>query len=535
MGRIFGGPAVLACLAILAGCGGGGGDGGVSPIGSKTPAGVPYTAGVYQPASGLANQCASPRSGLNPRTGQPWPDRQGSVASENNFLRSWSNDLYLWYRELPDLDPNVTADVLDYFDLLKTTSLTASGQPKDKFHFTYDTLDWIALSQSGVEAGYGAQWFVASSTPPRRILVAYVEPDSPAAAAGLARGFEVLTVDGADAISGATSAIVNTLNAGLFPAEAGEAHTFTFRNLAGATVSASMTSADVLLTPVPNVQTIDTQTGLVGYILFNDHIATSEAALADAIATLRDAQVTDLILDVRYNGGGFLDIASALAYMIGGEATSGRVFESLQFNDKHPITNPVTGRALLPTEFHSVGGFGATAGVALPTLNLPEQRVYVITGPGTCSASEAIINGLRGVNFSVYQIGSTTCGKPYGFYPQDNCGTTYFSIQFRGVNAMNFGDYSDGFSPENTTGTAGERLPGCSVADDFSRPLGNAEETRLSAALAFRAAGNQPSACPAATGFAPGVQGKFAQPLDIADGVMFRSPARENRILRDMW
>ena len=47
----------------------------------------------------------------------------------------------------------------------------------------------------------------------------------------------------------------------------------------------------------------------------------------------------------------------------------------------------------------------------------------------------------------VIEIGSTTCGKPYGFYPQDNCGTTYFSIEFRGVNDQGFGDYTDGFSP----------------------------------------------------------------------------------------
>ena len=88
--------------------------------------------------------------------------------------------------------------------------------------------------------------------------------------------------------------------------------------------------------------------------------------------------------------------------------------------------------------------------------------MYIITGPGTCSASESIINSLRGVNVNVYLIGSTTCGKPYGFYPTDNCGTTYFSIQFRGENAANFGDYTDGFSPANTQGVRGHR--GCRAA-----------------------------------------------------------------------
>ncbi len=102
------------------------------------------------------------------------------------------------------------------------------------------------------------------------------------------------------------------------------------------------------------------------------------------------------------------------------------------FNDKYPNTNPVEGGALTPTPFHSTAqGFSVTTGTPLPTLNL--SRVYVITSKNTCSASEAIINSLRGVDVAVYQIGSTTCGKPYGFYPADNCGTTYFSIQFEGA------------------------------------------------------------------------------------------------------
>jgi hypothetical protein len=506
---------VLTALAAC-GSGGSGGYGGGSnapPASSATS--VPYTAGVFQPRGGLVNQCAS-------------------SAAQNNFLRSWSNELYLWYRELPDVNPNGAADVIAYFNQLKTPALTASGQPKDRFHFTYDTDDWIALSQSGVEAGYGAEWFLASTTPPRRILVAYTEPNSPASAAGVMRGFEVLTVDGADAVNGNTQAVVDALNAGVFPSSAGQSHTFTMRDLAGATRTVTMTSANVTSTPVPTAATINTGSGLVGYLVFHDHIATSEAGLIAAINSLKSQNIVDLVLDIRYNGGGYLDIASALGYMIGGGMTVGKTFERLTFNDKHPTTNPVTQQPLAPTPFHTTGRFGSSAGAALPTLDLPQPRVYVLTGRNTCSASEAIINGLRGADVEVYQIGSTTCGKPYGFYSQDNCGTTYFSIQFQGDNAKGFGAYSDGFSPNNTSGVAGERLPGCSVADDFSRALGDQNEARLAAALAFRESGNQASACPAATGFAPGVYTKLAQPLSIADGVMLKSPARENRILQDM-
>jgi len=90
------------------------------------------------------------------------------------------------------------------------------------------------------------------------------------------------------------------------------------------------------------------------------------------------------------------------------------------------------------------------------------------------------------VDVTVYAFGTTTCGKPYGFYPQDNCGTTYFSIEFKGVNQKGFGDYPDGFTPGGTGDTG---LPGCPVADDYGHALGDPAEAQLAAALAFRSGG----------------------------------------------
>ena len=127
------------------------------------------------------------------------------------------------------------------------------------------------------------------------------------------------------------------------------------------------------------------------------------------------------------------------------------------------------------------------------------------------------------------QVGSTTCGKPYGFYPTDNCGTTYFSIQFRGVNAKQFGDYPDGFSPANTVGAAGVSVPGCSVADDFAHALGDTAEGRLAAALNYRATGGQCGVAP--SGVAPnGIAAKATLPF--AEPALRKSPWLENRILR---
>ena len=213
--------------------------------------------------------------------------------------------------------------------------------------------------------------------------------------------------------------------------------------------------------------------------------------------------------------------------------TAGQTFELTQFNAKHPATNPVTGEAISPLPFFDTtlglpfNGNGGIAGQALPILDL--QRVYVITGPGTCSASEAIMNSLRGVSVEVIQIGSTTCGKPYGFFPTDNCGTTYFTIQFRGVNAMNFGDYTDGFSPANTQNNIGTVVPGCSVADDFTKALGDPTEGRLSIALAHQSG----QGCPAPTGIgSPPSLSKPGAPLWATDGIVSKSPWHTNRIMR---
>jgi hypothetical protein len=485
--------------------------------------------GVFQPSSNFANRCAAPRSGPDPFTGRAYPDLKGATLDENNFLRSWTNETYLWYSEVPDLDPNLYQTGA-YFDRLKTSALSPTGALKDRFHFTYTTAEWEALATAGQEVSYGLTWALTETEPPnRRGFVAYLEPNPPSTtvSAQLVRGTEVLTVDGETL---ANSSDFNKLNAGLFPAKAGESHTFSIRDPSGTTRTVTLVSQDFTSKPVQKVHTISTQSGLVGYLQFNDHVATAEGGLKDAITTLKGLGIQDLVLDIRYNGGGYLDIASELAYMIAGPTpTSGRTFELQQFNSKNPITNPVTGQRIGPTEFHATTqGFqaGLPEGQALPHLDLP--RVFVLTGGTTCSASEAVINGLRGVDVQVIQIGSVTCGKPYGFYDQGNCGTTYFSIQFRGVNAKGFGEYTDGFFPANSTpqGTAEATLPGCSIADDFSHELGDENEGRLAAALHYR----DTSSCLMGP---TGLVKPFAAEVNATrDVIVPKTPWLENRILR---
>ena len=501
---------VLGALGIVASGGGGGG-------------GSDWRAGIFLPAETFYARCADPRSGDDP-FGFPYPDTQGSILDENNFLRSFSDDTYLWYDEILDQDPGDFRSPLDYFEVLKTFALTPSGRPKDRFHFTIPSDEWFQLSQSGVAPGYGVTFLILSELPPREVVVAYTEPGAAATQppANLARGARILSVDGVD-IDDDTVSGINTLNAGLFPESVGKTTIFEVRDEGAAfSRTISITSDDEPITPVRH-SIVTTPSGPVGYMLFNDHISTAESALVNAVNQLETAGVNDLVLDLRYNGGGFLDIASELAYMIAGPGpTAGRPFEVLEFNEKHPTTNPVTGQPLVPIPFHSTTqGYSVTPGQGLPSLDLP--RVFVLTGAGTCSASESIINSLRGIGVEVILIGSTTCGKPYGFYAIENCGTTYFTIQFRGVNAAGFGDYSDGYSPQNTASNPGETLPGCSVFDDFSEALGDPNEARFAAALAYR---DVSGTCPVASG-------RPASGETFSDGgILMKNPWLTNRILR---
>ena len=303
-------------------------------------------------------------------------------------------------------------------------------------------------------------------------------------------------------------------DAALFSPASGQRYTFVLADLSGVQRTVSMTAAQITKTPVQNVSTITTPSGRVGYMTFNDHILPAEGQLVGAFTQFASAGVTDVVLDLRYNGGGFLYIASEVGYMVAGTTrTASKTFERLQFSDRRVAdTNDPESN----TPFYNVtsggDGTGTTGNAPLPTLNL--GRVYVLASPGTCSASEAIVNGLRGVGVEVILVGGTTCGKPYGFTAKDNCGISYFPIEFQGVNQLGFGDYADGFTPTAT----------CTVADDFSRALGDSSEGMLAAALNHRATGS-------CGGTATGREAPQAAGA-VAFGRVIRHPVRESKIRR---
>ena len=501
-----------ASALALASCGGGGSGGGGNVVVTPPPppppppdsSGPTYMAGTFEDSSTFKNQCEVVRTGTDSE-GNPFPDQSGSTLEENFWLRSWSHETYLWNREIEDQDPGDFNSPVTYFPELKTFERTASGEFKDDFHFSQPTSEFLEQRNNEPSSGYGARFIAVNgqNTPPRDFRVLYTESDSPASdivngQVNFPRGTKILEVDGVSAVN---SNDVDALNNGLFPSTAGETHTFVVRDV-GATSSrtVTLTSENIAPEPVNRTKVLNMPNGdKVGYMLFNTFSPfASEKSLADAFSNLSAQGIDDLVLDMRYNGGGLLAVAAQLSYMVAGDArTDGKTFELLQYNEDAMGTNPTndSNEQVEPIPFIDEGvGFSVPEGQKLSTVNLP--RVFILSTGNTCSASEAVINGLRGIDVEIILIGDITCGKPYGFLPTGNCGETYYTIQFRGINDKGFGDYSDGFVPEDNNFNFGERVKGCTIGDDIENELGDTNEALLETALFYR----ENDSCPATSG-----------------------------------
>lgn len=447
----------LAAAILVAACGGGGGGGG----GTATT--TPPT------ASSLAQICTAGSPYIGDASSKT---TAGTFRDEQKWVNAYLNERYLWYKDMPvsvkpaDAKYNIYTSSGNFFDYggsltayynaLLNPNKTSSGKNVDKFSFLLTSNAWNSFLNS-VEQGYGISVTgkAGSST---GVKISYVYPDSSGYRAGFRRGDIITSIDGYLAAS--TNVITQTaFNNALYPTNTTRRTFLLSRNGTSVTVTATPTT-ETLKQVESKVLVNGNQK--VGYLLFNSHVLSAEPDLIAAAASFKSQNVSDIVIDMRYNGGGYLSVASRLSYMVAGAAqTAGKTFETLTYNDKRSKDN-------FTAPFYSTSSTGAS----LPSLNM--TRAYVLATADTCSASEAVVNSLRGVGVDVQLIGATTCGKPYGFYAQDNCGVTYAAMEFVGFNAKNEQVNPDGMAPN------------CTGGDDLGHALGDNKEAMLSVALGMQ-------------------------------------------------
>ncbi len=206
--------------------------------------------------------------------------------------------------------------------------------------------------------------------------------------------------------------------------------------------------------------------------MYNGFYPGYESHLNQAFAQLKAAGVTQLVLDLRYNSGGSIATSARLASMVTGQF-GGQVFAREQWNPKvQEYLESQQGGSMVNNFVGTVSN-----GSAISHLNL--DKIYVLTGPATASASELVINGLKPY-IEVIQIGTRTTGKNVGsitLYDSPNFGKDGASdrhkyamqpIVLKVVNRDGFGDYQSGILPDYELP---EDLDNLGVLGDLNEPL----------------------------------------------------------------
>lgn len=429
--------ALVGSIAILSGCGGGGGTG---STGTTTTTPTPTaTAG---------------RGGTT-----------CSLADRESWVLAQMNEWYLFPETLPaNLDPTPFTSVSDYLDAL---TATARSQRRDRY-FTYLTSISAedAYYNSGSSAGFGFR--ISADATQSRLFVAEAFEGAPALAAGIDRGTEIVGIGTSSAdvrtvtsiiAAGGTAAVTDALG----PSTAGTTRLLRIADAAG-TRDVSVTKTDYSLTPVSSrygAQVINDGGRQVGYVNLRTFIDPADPALRSAFASFKAAGVTDVIVDLRYNGGGLISIAELMGDLLGANRTSSDVFAYTTFRPEKSSSN--TTRTFSPQ----------------PQSVAPMRLAFIGTG-GTASASELVINAfIPYLHNNVALIGTNTFGKPVGQIALDQsaCDDRLRVIAFATQNSARQGGYFDGL--------AATVEASCQAADDITHPLGNPQEASTRSALDF--------------------------------------------------
>jgi carboxyl-terminal processing protease len=351
----------------------------------------------------------------------PSPDIAKGEARDALF--SLMNEWYFWYKDIP------VVTVKDYKDPYELLAAIRYKQ-LDRWSFVADYNSFVA-SMQGTFVGHGIRIGLDPQGNARIITIYKNSPlyTNGAGGKGVRRGWIIKTLNGtnlAPILLAGDAAAYNTL---IKPATAGVTNTFVFQTPGGNDTTASTTKSTFQVNSVMLYDTLTIKSVKTGHLVFDEFIEPSTEELKTAFAFFKAQNVKDLILDLRYNTGGILDVATDLASYIAGTSKFATPFITSSYNDLKATANNAT------TNFKSI----------LYPLDL--NRLVVITTRETASASEVIINGLK-PHLTVTTIGDTTNGKPTGMNVwQYDYKYVFAPITFKLVNSAGQGDFYLGFPP----------------------------------------------------------------------------------------
>lgn len=352
------------------------------------------------------------------------------------FTANTFNDLYLWYESIPAVDLRTIKTPDEYINKVRYI--------KDRWSFTMSFTDMVALLQNGETTGWGAYMGFDNLN---NLRVLFVYDNSAMGKAGVKRGWQIKAMNGKTVAAMSDSEVNTALN--------NASNSFVFIKNDGSETTAQMTQGAIVINSVQFSTIYQRGAKKIGYLVFSDFLGSSVKELNSAFDTFAQQGITDMVLDIRYNGGGTLDCADTLIAMLSGKPNKDKIYNTLTYNNKH-IRN------------------GYQSFIGLKSNSVQLDKLVLITTSSTASASELVISGLKPY-LNMKLIGSTTHGKPVGMEIQGDTklNIAVAPISFRNVNSQGYTDYFDGIPVD------------FAVTDNATQDWGNLSDACLTAALNY--------------------------------------------------
>lgn len=362
-----------------------------------------------------------------------FPTADNPIEEFVNIMDYW----YFWNDSLPVI--NLT-EYSDPKALLEDIMYT----PRDKWSYISTKQEESEYYDEGTYIGHG---FGYAPDPDGKIRISFVFKSSDLYTDGIVRGWKINKINGTQVDE--NSDISNLLGSSTI----GVSNTFEFESPTGTILTRTFSKKQQTINTILHKSVITAGTKKVGYFVFESFINPSEAELATAFAFFKTEGVNELIVDLRYNGGGLMEIANYLAGLIIPDRLNGELFLTYLHNNDRRSQN---------------GSYK----FKINSNSLKLEKVYFITTNGSASASEAIINGLDPY-LDVYLVGDDSYGKPVGMYAFESklSDYVYVPITFKIINSEGIGDYYEGLEAD------------AYADDDVTHNFGDPAESSLAEAL----------------------------------------------------